>query len=99
MRAGEVFVREGAGRVAVSDEVLSVAGDIVEVETRYEFLHNGDRLNSRIKLRFAENQVLVDHILNAGLEVETIQGDWHQEPFDNASTEMIFVVRHATYPK
>jgi SAM-dependent methyltransferase len=78
-------------------EVRSRIGELVTFEQRYQF--PDDVLVSRSELRFLPKEVIEERLLDAGLQLEALFGDWDASPFDAAvSKEMIFVVRPAGQP-
>ena len=69
------------------------AGEFTNFEVQYRLAN--ETLTSRSQLRFMSLTTIADHLNSAGLQVETVLGEWTGEQFDpRRSHEMIFFAGH-----
>lgn len=81
-----------AGSVPVEWRVLWRRGEFVRFDTHYQ-LPDGERI-SESTLRFLPLDRLKDFVEKAGLEVESLYGDWDKSPFKpETSREIILLAR------
>lgn len=84
----------GGGIARESRRFLSIEGDRMTFELRFEFAD--ETLTSESALRFLSRNDVEDRLTAAGLHAETVLGDWHGSPFNERSShEMIFLARAA----
>jgi SAM-dependent methyltransferase len=82
------------GRVRESFKVRSAQGDRIIFETEYAFAD--ERLVSVSELRFMSSDRITRHLIEAGLHVHELLGDWDGSSFSpERSREMVFLVRPA----
>lgn len=82
------------GIVHESRRFLAMENDRMIFELRYEF--PDETLISESELRFWSRQDIEERLIESGLYVDTVLGDWDAKPFDESSSlEMIFTARVA----
>jgi SAM-dependent methyltransferase len=86
------------GKVQESRHFLGMANDRMTFELRYEL--TDERLVSRSELRLLSKIEIERRLVESGLHINNVLGDWQNNQFDeNSSREMIFLVGHARkYP-
>jgi len=78
------------GGVTETITVEHADDDFVEFTTSYQI--GVDELSSHSRLRFFSEAAIKTMLLEAGLELTHLYGDWNRSEFTEASAEMIFVV-------
>jgi SAM-dependent methyltransferase len=78
------------GRFSQATRVMHASGDTLTFEHTYQF--SDQRLDSISTLRFLSRSRIEELLVESGLSVTDLYGDWDTSPFDEASSpEMIFV--------
>lgn len=80
------------GKVEIWYELISTDNNQVKYKIHYEF-DSGEKLESNNELIYRSREELTSSLNEAGLEVETVYGDWDGSLADGSSEEMIFVAR------
>lgn len=80
------------GKATIWYELISTDNNRVQYKIHYKF-DTGDKLESNNELIYRSIEELASSLIKAGLEVESVYGDWDASLANNTSEELIFVAR------
>lgn len=89
----DMVIELPAGTVHESRRFLKMEDGRMSFELRYQF--PDETLLSASELRFLSREDIDERLTASGLCIEKMMGDWDGTPFNEASQEMIFIVRAA----
>lgn len=81
------------GKVVVEHRVVDVSGEIITLDTAFEFMSLHERRVCRSQLRFMKAGHLQDLLATSGFSRVDLLGDWHGQPFQPGSPEIIVLAR------
>lgn len=90
----EPTIRETAhGPLRESCEVIELERGQVLLRFINEFMSSGETVVQQELLTFRDRKLISEGLAEAGFEVSSVWGDWHQSPFDGTQPIMVFEAR------